>query len=211
MLVTFEKWILIKVKKSNIHISIIQKLTLVLGWILVGQTVFAQKTYNLSLEGNYVVGTNGRSLFLQDNEINAGTFHGSEWNLVHDFNTKFHRVIPSVKTGFRHLHSTGDINGVAFNVRTVRMNLNLGAHINISDQWRAALYYGIENNIDVVDFITQAPDLFRHSMIIDVRYRINRSWNVGLSYQRAMSPLVDHYFVTNPKSLVKAGIVFRLL
>ena len=177
--------------------------------LLNGSTANAQ--YQLSLEGNATAGINQQPIHLQKNVIETRPFVGYELNLLHNFETRFKSFVPSVRTGFRFLQTTGTINDLEFSVQTYRIHLHLGGRYHFHERFSVGLFYGVENNLDFEDFRTQTPDLLRHSLLMDANYHFHDRWSAYLGYQRALSPSAVHYFITNPKHLFRVGISYQIL
>lgn len=187
----------------------LNKIGLLLSFLFI--SIVSQAQYGLSVEGKYVISYSTSSFELQGNEVSTSPFHGAEANLVHRLSKSDFPVSLSALTGVRFLRGNGMLEDIPFTVVTYRLNLGLGAHYQLNEKWSFQAHYALENNLDFEKFRTQAADLFRHSILLGTNYQFHDRWGATLSYQRALAPTTQHYFITNPMHQFKAGIIFRIL
>ncbi len=185
------------------------KLLLVLT--LVFTTGLLQAQYTLALNAAYTTGFNSKNLRVTNTTISQNWHQGYQFNLVNGYHIKESPFEITSRIGMKYLKSEGDFQHLGFTTETYKVLLGLGALYHFESGLKLGAVFTLENNLDFDNFISQTSDLFRYSFQSEVYYPLFGNLDAMFHYSIALSPLKDHYLVTNPQHQFSLGLKFNIL
>ena len=180
----------------------------IIGFVSVSNTTQAQ--YSLAISGGYLTGFNSKPPHVYSQNVDQNWHQGYQATINNGFklsNTPFELTS---KVGFKYLASKGSYNNISVETNTYKMILGIGGLYQVTNSFCTGLTINLENNFDFENFITQTSNLFRYSIETNFYYQIIQNLDASLSYSVALTPLSDHYLVTNPQHQFTVGLRYRL-
>ncbi len=190
--------------------SLISYTTILIIALLCGLSPLSAQ-YTLAVNGAFTFGSNTRSLELGNSVVNQQGHYGYQFNLINGYHLKESNFEITSRVGFKHLVSNGDFQQTPFSTETYRLLLGLGGLYHFESKVVVGALFILENNLDFDDFIAQTSDLFRYSFQGEVYYPIWNKLDGFFHYSIALTPLSDHYLVTNPQHQMALGLKYNVL
>ena len=195
----------LKVLSNKLYIKLLLVVTLVIT------TSLLQAQYTLAINAAYTTGFNSKNLRVANTTVSQKWHQGYQLNLINGYQLKKSPFEITSRIGMKYLKSNGNFSQINFTTETYKILLGLGTLYHFESDVVVGAVFTLENNLDFDEFISQTADLFRYSFQGEVYYPIFNNLNAMFHYSIALSPLTDHYLITNPQHQVSLGLKFDVL
>lgn len=179
--------------------------------LLLGGVVTGQGQYTLRLNAGYTSGFNTQTMMLANESLDQKWHKGYSVNIRNGFRLKESAIEITSLIGMKHLRSSGTYLWAPFETETYKMVLGLGTLYHFDNYLKVGVAFLLENNLDFDNFISQQSDLFRYAVQGEFYYPITEKWDASFRYSIAMTPLSDHYLITNPQHQIQIGLTYQVL
>lgn len=179
--------------------------------VIIGLSGTLSAQYTLGISGSYTVGHNSSPIQITNHRIDQNWHNGYQFNLWNGYQLKKQPIEITSRIGMKKLVSEGTYNEQRFQTEAYKFQLGAGALYHIDSTFTVGALFVLENNLDADQFISQTADLFRYSFQVESSYVIWKGLAVRAHYSIALTPLTDHYLITNPQHQLAIGLQYKFL
>jgi hypothetical protein len=203
--------------RKTVHTVVIAILKSVLPYltILFVSTVIwvtpSHAQYTVAASGAYTTGFNSQRVEIVHSSVSQKWHQGYQFNLINGYRWIDKSVEITSRVGMKYLASLGEFQNIPYHTETYKLLVGLGTLFHFDSKITLGTLIMLENNLDFEDFIAQTSDLFRYSFQGEIYYLIRKKLALFLHVSVALTPLSDHYLVTNPQHQISLGIKYTIL
>ncbi len=179
--------------------------------IFIGLSSYIFAQYTLGISGSYSFGANSSPIQITHQKVDQKWHQGYQFNLWNGYQLPNHPIEITSRLGVKKLSSRGVLKEQTFTTEAYKFQLGAGALYQFDSTINIGALFVLENNLDADQFISQTADLFRYSFQVESSYFIWKGLAVRALYSIALSPLSDHYLVTNPQHQLAVGVYYKFL